>query len=279
MEHALDLSVVLCLHREGSLLPATLQSLREAIFFARADGIRIELVAVLDDPDAITRAMLLDCAQGLPCPVQIIEVNNKSLGLSRNAGGAAAQGEWICFADGDDLVSYNMFSMFFSWARKFGERVVLMPEWLLTFGSRTSVNLVFPLTLVGPLNLLTSNPFVSRVCFHRSVIGRTPFVNVRPQDGYAYEDWHHHCEMIASGYDLRPVPETILFYRLRENSLSAFSELFSSRAICHHRCSSAMSFCAGARTTISPLDRIDAVRAADCCCTAKAATTYWKPLS
>jgi glycosyltransferase involved in cell wall biosynthesis len=231
MEGTIDLSIVLCLHREGSLLIATLQSLQEAIFFARADGINVELVGVLDDPDALTKAALLEWSAGLPCSVQIIEVNNKSLGLSRNSGSGAAHGEWICFADGDDLVSYNTFSAFYSLARRRGPRVVLMPEWLLTFGGRASVNLVFPLRLVGPLNLLTSNPFVSRICLHRSAIGRTQFVKTDPQNGYAYEDWHHHCEMIACGYDLRPAAETILFYRLRDNSLSAFSEEFSSRAI------------------------------------------------
>ncbi|MBV9234245.1 MAG: glycosyltransferase family 2 protein [Xanthobacteraceae bacterium] len=231
MEGTLDLSIILCLHREGSLLTATLQSLRDAIFFTRADGLNVELVGVLDDPDALTKAALVEWSAGLPCSVQIIEVNNKSLGLSRNAGSAAAHGEWICFADGDDLISYNTFSTFYSWARRWGPRVVLMPEWLLTFGGRASVNLVLPLRLVGPLNLLTSNPFVSRICLHRSAIGRTQFVNADPQNGYAYEDWHHHCEMIACGYDVQPAPGTILFYRLRDNSLSAFSEKFSSRAI------------------------------------------------
>ncbi|MBV8509462.1 MAG: hypothetical protein JO289_04775, partial [Xanthobacteraceae bacterium] len=82
MERTLDLSIVLCLHHEGSLSTATLQSLQEAIFFARADGINIELVGVLDDPDALTKAALLEWSAGLPCSVQIIEVNNKSLGLS-----------------------------------------------------------------------------------------------------------------------------------------------------------------------------------------------------
>jgi hypothetical protein len=53
-----EIGVVVTLHREGLLAAATLASAFEAAEFARVKGKTVRLLAVLDQPDAVTRSVL-----------------------------------------------------------------------------------------------------------------------------------------------------------------------------------------------------------------------------
>ena len=85
-ENPIHASIVLNIHREAVFLRRTLLSLAEAADFARSKGISLELVAVLDRTDDATRQVLLSSDVSIYENVRIIEVDNGSLGLSRNDG-------------------------------------------------------------------------------------------------------------------------------------------------------------------------------------------------
>ena len=76
-----EIGVVVTLHREGLLAAATLASAFEAAEFARVKGKTVRLLAVLDQPDAVTRSVLESWRHGL----DVLEVVSGDVGLNRNA--------------------------------------------------------------------------------------------------------------------------------------------------------------------------------------------------
>jgi hypothetical protein len=207
------------------LVAPTLRSLAEAVRFAQADGRTLELVAVFDRADAPTRARFAEEAAFFPCAVRDFAAGFASLGLARNFGVEAARGAHVCFADGDDLVSFNFFAALHAAARDAGDaRVAFIPGTLAVFGAQTRLIHVPDLADVGALNLLSSNPFVSRICLRRDHARAVPFTDASPAAGYAFEDWRQHCDLVAAGFDLRALGEAALFYRRRDAGLNARAE-------------------------------------------------------
>lgn len=227
-----DLSIVLCLHREGELVAPTLRSLAEAARFAQADGLTLELISVFDRADPATCEAYQREIRFFPCFSRVTSADFGSLGPARNCGVALAQGDYICLADGDDLVSFNFFSALYAAARAAElARVAIMPGVLLVFGETESLNRVPDLTSVGALNLLSSNPFVSRFCQRRDHALAIPFTDSSARSFYAFEDWRRHCDLVAAGFDLRTAPEAALFYRRRAAGLNALGEAQGAAAI------------------------------------------------
>lgn len=214
-----DVSLVLALHREGPYLARTLASLSEAAAYARAFGISTELVAVLDRPDAITEQALNRFDPTAFDALKILPADHGSLGPTRNDGCRVAEGTYIFTADGDDLISFNTITEMFHEAERRGPRAILIPNFILAFGSDDHVAEFFDLEEVTPLALLAANPFVSRIFSHRSLFAALSYQDVGLTDGYAYEDWHFNCEAVAQGYSFHAVADTFLFYRKRFDSL------------------------------------------------------------
>ena len=205
--------------------------MKEAASYAQAQGISCELVAVLDRADDVTVAALkefdLDAFDG----VEIIEADNGSLGPTRNAGCAAASGRYICLSDGDDLISYNFLAASLSQAERQREPAIFIPQYLVLFGKTFQFVRYFSLADVTPLALIDRHPFVSRIFFHRELFDKQQFVDARLSRGFAFEDWHFNAEAVARGYDIRPVRDTILFYRQRDGSLLEQANAVSMREI------------------------------------------------
>jgi glycosyltransferase involved in cell wall biosynthesis len=227
-----DISVVLAVHREATYITRTWESLAQAARFARSAGWSVELVAVLDRTDPATRRAVHACDGSAFSSVRIFEVDNGALGPTRNDGIAVADGLYIATADGDDLVSYNYLGAMAAAADTLGPNDILTPKFVFAFGRRYLIGEYFDLSDVTPLVLLIDHPFVSRIFFTRSLRERLTYRDVSGQHpAYAYEDWHFNCEAVALGCQFRAVPDTILFYRQRANTLSARANQFSSGQI------------------------------------------------
>lgn len=209
------ISVVLNLHREGVYLPRTLRSLHEACAYAEADGLSVEIVAVLDRPDAATRYGLEQSSLSRSGRVKLVFADVGSLGAARNVGIAAASGVWIALCDGDDLISFNYLSGCYGRALQCGTRTVLMPQWHMAFGENYHFCSFVPLQTITPLAFLEIHPFGSRTFAHNSVYRAVPFEDVTRDGLYAYEDWHHNAELVAADHDIEIAPDVIVFYRQR----------------------------------------------------------------
>ncbi|MVW71371.1 glycosyltransferase [Bordetella sp. 15P40C-2] len=228
---ASSISIVLNIHREGDLLPITLASLDAAVADVQARGVHVEIIAVLDNADEITRRAMTQYPLRRYDAHKVIEVSNGSLGLSRNDGIALARGDYIFLADADDLISTNYFSATLIEAAESSEKTIFFPEFLFAFGDNYHITHYSDLDRVGILAFLKHHPYISRVCAHRSLFDQVKFSDSRLSQGHAYEDWHFNCEAVAAGYDVKTVKGTILFYRQRAGSLLRSADALSSRQI------------------------------------------------
>ncbi|KVS74880.1 hypothetical protein WK41_07980 [Burkholderia cepacia] len=215
-----DISVILNAHNEGGIINRTLRSLAEAADFARARGITLEIVVVLDNPNEATRSVIASADLSSFDGVQTIEVSNRSLGLSRNSGCEIAQGEYFATADADDLVSFNFFVEALAAAKQYGNDALLFPQYLIAFGSMYFITEYGEADLM-PFLLADIHPYVSRVFFHRSTFDRLKYVHCDTQRGHAFEDWHFNSCAIALGMKAHYIPDTVLYYRQRQQSIMA----------------------------------------------------------
>ncbi|MFC5482275.1 glycosyltransferase [Microvirga aerilata] len=208
------------LHNEANYLRRTFLSLEEAARYTRSQGISVELVVVLDRASAATRAWIDGYDFSAFDAFQIIETDNGSLGPSRNDGIRIARGEYIATADGDDLISYNIYLECYEKARSEGPKAIIVQEYYYGFGdNRDHIWRYFGSDKVLNLAFFVYHPYVSRIFAHASLFERVRYADVRLTSGFAYEDWHFNCEAIRAGYNFVVAENTLLFYRLRPGSL------------------------------------------------------------
>lgn len=228
---AIDLTVVLNAHNEDAYITRTLISMEEAAVFAQNLGISLELVLVLDRPTAAIREIAARASPAGFQQKQVVEVDNGSLGLSRNDGAAVAQGEWLFLQDADDLISFNALAGLFFSAQRHGPRSIHICDTLIAFGVDPHMAKYLGSELITPISFVDSHPFVSRICCHRNLLKEQPFVDLRLTTGYAYEDWFFNAEALAKGYSIHSAPNTVFFYRQRADGLLRRANAISARQI------------------------------------------------
>lgn len=212
---ALRLSVIINFHREGILAHASLRAYGIAREYARAEGIDVEFVLVLDRPDDFTRGLvahhpIIDGSE------VIVEADVGDLPLARNAGVVNATGEIISIIDGDDLISRGYFVEHLRQLTQLGRKHILHPEIVVSFGMYNAFN--WQLDQCSEYYdkgvMLTVNPWVSAVFAYREVFESIPYVACHPsKTGFGYEDWYWNCETMSRGYTHRLAWGTAYFYR------------------------------------------------------------------
>lgn len=226
-----DLSVLLNVHNESGYLQRTLRSTEEAARYARSFGARIELLVVLDRPSLELAAQVARYDPAAFDGFQAVTVDNGSLGPSRNDGIAIARGEYVTACDADDLISFNAFANLLDTARREGPRTVVFAEYLFMFGREYWVGHYSGSDVVTPLRIVIHNPFPARFFAPRELLREIPLADIRLGPGFAFEDWHLNCQLLAAGVRFVIAPDTILFYRRRSTSLSAEFDRVSVRQI------------------------------------------------
>ena len=131
-ESSIDITLIVNIHSGTSYLARTMLSIEEAASYADGLGIHCELLFVMDRSPAETLAWAKAYRSDVFATRNMIEVDNGSLGLSRNEGLNAACGEIILFCDEDDLISYNLIAELYSTAKISGSHTVVVPEYFLS---------------------------------------------------------------------------------------------------------------------------------------------------
>ena len=196
----------------------------------RASSARVELVVVLDRP---TRQAVDLVDQYEPSAFDgylRVLVDHGSLGRSRNAGVDAARGTYIALCDSDDLISFNGFAAALESVQGLPQAVVV-PEYVFTFGDVFGITRYTRSDIMTPMQMMNGNQYTSRIVAPRELLSRVPIADVPLDSGYAYEDWHHNCELLAAGAHFVMARNSILFYRRRARSLSAGSWQTSTQQI------------------------------------------------
>jgi len=95
------ISIIIPVYNGEKHIPAMLGFLRAQ----KAAGMAFEVVFVNDGSKDESLALLRQAEQSETFPVRVIDQENGGVSAARNAGLQAAQGEYIAFADVDDLLS------------------------------------------------------------------------------------------------------------------------------------------------------------------------------
>jgi glycosyltransferase involved in cell wall biosynthesis len=213
-----DITAVLNVHREGSLVRGSLLSITGARHAAEAAGISVEVLAVADCSDRVTLDILAEAAG-----VEVLETTVDDLGMARNAGVAAAGGRYIAFLDGDDLWGPRWLLAAYQASEGVSCSVIWHPEANLYFGPEQE-----PYWLIHPdmetiegdwVTLGLRNHWTSPSFALRDTYLRIPYRRTDLAAGFGKEDWSWNSEVVAHGYVHKPVPGTVHLIRVRANSL------------------------------------------------------------
>lgn len=146
--------------------------------------------------------------------VRILNIENSGLSNVRNLGAKEAKGEFIAFLDADDMIDPDFYSRAISVLNQY-ENVSFVYSWAQYFEGSQDIwptfNTEFPYLLVG--NMLT--PLV--------VVRKDDFINFgqnRKEMEYGMEDFDGWVSMVGNGCYGVSIPETLVKYCVRENSMS-----------------------------------------------------------
>lgn len=210
-----DISVVITFHREGLLAHKSLLSLSRCHAAAGQAGIKMEILATLDQADPETERVV--CSFDAPGkPDRILHLDVGDLGLARNAAVQAAVGRHLLICDGDDYLSRDFIVRCAENMHENGGKTILHPELVVVFGEQNALwwQQGDDDPSFDPACMLVCNPWNSCCFAERSIFERVPYQLARPgESGFGFEDWHWNCETLALGYHHRIAPGTVHYVR------------------------------------------------------------------
>ncbi len=224
-----ELTVVLNLHHEGRLVHPTARSIERSLAAYISTGGTARVVAVLDFADDATAEYVRDLLPSVitTVAVEVLEVRNGDLGLSRNSGTSAAHSRFIAFCDADNLVSENWFASAVKILRAEAGPVAVHPAWIVAFEARDTLWKIRSTrdTDFDPLLLAQSNLWDATTVTTVELATKIPYRATHAGQGFGPEDWHWNLETLVAGTEHLTADGTALFYRAkRRGSLLAEHE-------------------------------------------------------
>lgn len=200
-------SVVIPYYNLGKYIDATIASVRRSTYA------NVEIVIVNDGSDdrySIEKLKELNGQQ----KVSVIHTKNHGLATARNTGAQHATGKYLFFLDADDLISPDFLRRGIDILQKY-LNVHFVTSWLGYFGRAEGgwpcFNPEPPYLLVH--NMVSCSILVLRESFLRFGRNDTNLI-------YGMEDWDMILSLVSSGCYGVVLPEKLISYRVRSNSMS-----------------------------------------------------------
>jgi len=202
-----DVGVVLIAHEEGAMAVASLTSVAEAVTVARRSGLSVDVLVVLDRPDAATVSAISDAR---PADWRTATVDFGDPGSSRNAGARLVHGRWIAHVDADDLCDPLWLVAAFRAAEAEPRLAVWHPETNVYFGGATHVwrHVDMEAPDFDPAVLVHTNCWTSCCFAPRALCLARPYPRSDLSRRLGYEDWAWNRDVIDHGAIHRIVPGT-----------------------------------------------------------------------
>lgn len=214
----ITLSIAVTGHAEGRLLRPTLRSIAAAMRPLIEQGTSCELLILLDNPTPETVREAEHWAQAgrLDAPVRIERTAHGDAGASRNAAAQHARGEYVAFCDGDDLVTSNYFTVALGMLAGSAGALIIHPATVLSFGARSAIWHIPATEDVDHQDLIRHNLWPSSSVSRRETYLAFPYVELPHDSGLGPEDWLWNIETSIARISHRPAPDTMFFYRVRD---------------------------------------------------------------
>jgi glycosyltransferase involved in cell wall biosynthesis len=214
----IDISAIINLHAEGMLAHSSFVSAARTKAHAERLGLQVEVLAVLDQPNADTLDFVKNCTI---LDFTSITVAHGDLGRARNSGIEAATGEWVSFLDGDDLWAESWLAAAYRAATNDSRPVVWHPRGLIMFGTETFLFIHVDMEdedfeLLG---LSISNIWAAQAFARRELYLSVPYPPSDLAQQVGYEDWGWNMATIEKGYLHKVVPDVVNACRRKTVSL------------------------------------------------------------
>jgi glycosyltransferase involved in cell wall biosynthesis len=207
-----DITAILTAHREGWMVYPAIASMLQAIEHAEHKGLSVEMLVVLDRPDAVTEDFVKN---NCPATTRLEYIDKGDPAISRNHAVSQARGKYLSFLDGDDLWCKCWLLSAFNESRKYATQTIWHPEADIGFGNENF--LVFRRNMNDPefnLQFLNIGNCWSAHSFAlRDIYQQFPYLFNEVESGFGHEDWQWNCETINSGILHMVVPGTTHFLR------------------------------------------------------------------
>jgi glycosyltransferase involved in cell wall biosynthesis len=221
-----DISIIITAHAEGVIAGPTIRSVLLAMEHLSSEGVLFECIVGLDRPTETTSLMFSDPSLN---GWTIINLDYGDPFLVRNHLGRKANGEFIAFVDGDDLVSFNWFFRAVQKLREAqvkGERIIAHPElnWIFDKQNGVSVKVGQDDDLFCPHHFYFENYYDMMAVYPRSLLDEVPYSCRDVERGYGFQDWQWNLETIQRGWKHIVVEDTAIFKRRRWGSISEINK-------------------------------------------------------
>lgn len=218
MTEEYDLSIVITAHSEGLVAHKTMRSVFEAAEVLKRKNIIYEIIIHIDNGTKAT-IEYFDRYKNEP-NFRIFQNNFGDTGPSRNFAVEQAQGKYVAFLDGDDLISKNWYATAIKILENSKEEIVVHPEAILTFGvGQPNVLTIQDESLNTEKDILVligENRWGSVLMARKETLLKVPYKTLG--SGYGHEDYVFNLDTINAGVAHKIAKKTILFYRRSESS-------------------------------------------------------------
>ncbi|WP_145139441.1 glycosyltransferase [Paenibacillus sp. Y412MC10] len=201
------LSIIIPFYNLGEHLDETMKSALEVEYK------NFEIIIVNDGTTDERSLEVLNKYRNQP-NIKICDITNKGLANARNVGARQAEGEFIAFLDADDLIDSEFYSKAICILNAYSN-VSFVYSWLRYFGNSTNVwptfNTEFPYLLAS--NMLSAFVVVRKSDFLLYGLNKVDME-------YGMEDYEGWLSMCANGCLGVSIPEPLVKYRVRSDSMS-----------------------------------------------------------
>lgn len=161
----------------------------------------------------------------------LVQEANQGPGAARNRGLAEARGEWIAIFDSDDVMAPERLERMIEAARADG-RLLVADNQQICASDLTPQSLFLPAEFVSETRSVSLAQFVdsSRLYsnwpdlgFIKPLIAASLIEQAKasyPEDLRIGEDFHFMVQLLATGAEIRLLPEAMYFYRKHSSSIS-----------------------------------------------------------
>lgn len=218
----IDLSIIITAHKEGILAHKTVLGILRCADELEKQKITYEIIVSLDNPDEITEKYYSRWRNN--DKFSIINVSFGNPADNRNNAISKARGKYVSVIDGDDIPSRNWLVDSYNILKQKKGLTIVRPNFNLQFSFDNDEKVLW----VMESSFSKEEDAIIMSYWNRWSMTATAPAEVfkkfkyKPAlNGFGYEDYLWNCETRAADIPCVVAPGTVIFYRRRQNSVTA----------------------------------------------------------